>query len=138
MTKSIKMKCLPRLLEKITNTNTPNNSEFTYYGYRVLMSSGTTDYTSVTIEDRYSNNILDFSIDFLTLECNIERYCDYDMRDSLVNALKKLYNGKWKMRFSDQPLELDLYLYESMLGNDEYDQEYVQKVYDELVKHKID
>lgn len=130
-----KMKCLPRLLDKITNTNTPNNSEFTYYGYRVLMLSGTPDYTSVTIEDRCSNNILDFSIDFLTLECNIERYCDYDMRDSLVNALKKLYYGK--MRFSDLPLELDLYLYESMLGDEEYDQEHVKKIYDELLTHKI-
>ena len=134
MTKSIKMKCLPRLLEKITNTNTQNNSEFTYYGYKVLMLSGTVDYTDVSIRDRHNKIVVEFTLDFLTLECEIESYIDYDIRDSLVKTLKELYDGR--MRFNDQQLNDELDTVEPMLGDDEYDQELVQKEYDELIKHK--
>lgn len=136
MTKSIKMKCLPRLLEKITNVNTQNNSEFTYYGYKVLMLSGTVDYTDVTIRDRHNNIVIEFTLDFLTLECEIESYIDYDTRDSLVKTLKELYDGR--MRFNDQQLNDELDTLEPMLGDEEYDQELVQKEYDELLTHKID
>ena len=129
------IKWLPRLLDKITKTTTPNNSEFTYYGHKVTMLSGTTDYTDVTIQDKRGNTILDFSLDFLTKECDICGYTDYNLRDSLVNTLNKLYDGR--MRFTDHFLECELNFYEPMLGDDEYDQEHVHKIYNELLTHKI-
>ena len=100
------------------------------------MLSGTVDYTDVTIRDRHNNIVIEFTLDFLTLECEIESYIDYDTRDSLVKTLKELYDGR--MRFNDQQLNDELDTLEPMLGDEEYDQELVQKEYDELLTHKID
>lgn len=136
MTKSIKMKCLPRLLDKITNVNTSNNAEFDYYGYHVTMLSGTVDYTNVYIQNKRKHTILHFTIDFWTKECEIEYYEDYNLRDSLVKSLNELYD--YTMRFSDPAIDEELARLEPLLGDEEYVQEIVQKEYDELVKHKID
>lgn len=126
---------LNKLIEKITNTNTSNNCEFDYYGYHITMLSGTTDYTDVTIQNKDKNVILQFTLDFLTKECVIENYEDYDLRDSLVNTLNELYYGT--MRFSDPVIEEELDFWKRLVGNPEYDQDYVIKKYDNIVKHKL-
>lgn len=126
---------LNKLIEKITNTNTSNNCEFDYYGYHITMLSGTIDYTDVTIQNKDKNVILQFTLDFLTKECVIENYEDYDLRDSLVNELNELYYGT--MRFSDAALEEEFDFWKRLVGNTEYDQDYVIKVYDDIVKHKL-
>lgn len=127
---------LPRLLDKITNTDTPNNSEFTYYGYHVTMLSGMQDYTNVEIKDKKNKTILHFDLDFLTLECVLESYDSYELRDALIDAIKQLYGNK--MHFFDPTIEDELERLKPLLGDEEYVQEIVQKEYDELVKHKID
>lgn len=99
------------------------------------MFSGTTDYTDVTIQNKDKNVILEFTLDFLTKECVIENYEDYDLRDSLVNTLNELYYGT--MRFSDAALEEEFDFWKRLVGNPEYDQDYVMKKYDNIVKHKI-
>lgn len=126
---------LNKLIEKITNTNTSNNCEFDYYGYHITMLSGTIDYTEVTIHNKDKNVILQFTLDFLTKGCVIENYEDYDIRDSLVNTLNELYYGT--MRFSDQALEEEFDFWKRLVGNPEYDQDYVIKIYDDIVKHKL-
>lgn len=126
---------LNKLIEKITNTNTSNNCEFDYYGYHITMLSGTIDYTDVTIQNKDKNVILQFTLDFLTKECVIENYEDYDLRDSLVNTLNELYYGT--MRFSDAALEEEFDFWKRLVGNPEYDQDYVIKKYDNIVKHKL-
>lgn len=126
---------LNKLIEKITNTNTSNNCEFDYYGYHITMLSGTIDYTDVTIQNKNKNVILQFTLDFLTKECVIENYEDYDLRDSLVNTLNELYYGT--MRFTDPVIEEELDFWKRLVGNPEYDQDYVIKVYDDIVKHKL-
>lgn len=129
------MNCLPRLLDKITNTNTSNNCEFDYYGYHITMLSGTIDYTDVTIQNKDKHTILQFTLDFLIKECVLENYEDYDLRDSLVNALNELYYGT--MRFSDPTLEEELNFWKPLIGDPEYDQDNVIKNYDNIVKHKL-
>lgn len=126
---------LPRLLDKITNTDTPNNSEFTYYGYHVTMLSGMQDYTNVEIKDKKNKTILSFDLDFLTLECVIDSYDSYQMRDALIDAVKHIYGNK--MYFFDPALEEELKRLEPLLGDEEYDQEIVKKEYDELIKYKL-
>ena len=126
---------LNKLIEKITNINTSNNCEFDYYGYHITMLSGTIDYTDVTIQNKNKNVILEFTMDFLTKECVIENYEDYDLRDSLVNTLNELYYGT--MRFSDAALEEEFDFWKRLVGNPEYDQDYVIKKYDNIVKHKL-
>ena len=126
---------LNKLIEKITNTNTSNNAEFDYYGYHITMLSGTIDYTNVTIQNKSKNVILQFTLDFLTKECDIEYYEDYNLRDSLVNTLNELYYGT--MRFTDPVIEEELDFWKRLAGNPEYDQDYVMKEYDNIVKHKL-
>lgn len=126
---------LNQLIGKITNTNTSNNAEFDYYGYHITMLSGTIDYTNVTIQNKSKNVILQFTLDFLTKECDIEYYEDYNLRDSLVNTLNEFYYGT--MRFFDQALEEELDFWKRLVGNPEYDQDYVIKEYDNIVKHKL-
>lgn len=130
-----KMKCLPRLLDKITNTNTSNNCEFDYYGYHITMLSGTIDYTNVTIQNKNKHTILHFTLDFLTKECVLEDYENYDLRDSLVNALNKLYYGT--MDFADPGLEEELNFWKPLIGDPEYDQDKVMREYNIFVKHKL-
>ena len=126
---------LNKLIEKITNTNTSNNAEFDYYGYHITMLSGTIDYTNVTIQNKSKNVILQFTLDFLTKECDIEYYEDYNLRDSLVNTLNELYYGT--MRFTDPVIEEELDFWKRLVDNPEYDQDYVMKEYDDIVKHKL-
>ena len=126
---------LNKLIEKITNTNTSNNVEFDYYGYHITMLSGTIDYTNVTIQNKSKNVILQFTLDFLTKECDIEYYEDYNLRDSLVNTLNELYYGT--MRFTDPVIEEELDFWKRLVDNPEYDQDYVMKEYDDIVKHKL-
>ena len=126
---------LNKLIEMITYTNTSNNAEFDYYGYHITMLSGTIDYTNVTIQNKSKNVILQFTLDFLTKECDIEYYEDYNLRDSLVNTLNELYYGT--MRFTDPVIEEELDFWKRLVDNPEYDQDYVMKEYDDIVKHKL-
>lgn len=133
--KTKQIKWLPRLLDKITNNETNNNAEFTYYGYHVTMLSGTLDYTDVTIQNKDNDIILQFTLDFLAKDCTIDCYDNYALRDSLAGTLHKLYNGR--MHINDMPLNEELALLQSMLDNDEYDQYFVKQKHQELIKYKL-
>lgn len=82
---------IDKLVNKITRTNCPNNTQIMYYGNKVHLESGTKDSMSVYIIDREGYSILYFSFDYLTMELNIEDYTDIRLRDKLANAFRKIY-----------------------------------------------
>ena len=82
---------IDKLVNKITRTDYPNNTQIMYYGNKVYLQSGTQDYMSVYIIDREGYSILLFSFDYLTMELNIEDYTDIRLRDKLANAFKEIY-----------------------------------------------
>ena len=92
-------KWIAKLIEKITDGDTPNNYQFYCYGKEVIMTSGTEDYTSVNVKGKNEygrmDYIMQFSLDFLTYECVIE-YMEYpEYLDAVKSALKKLYSHSW-------------------------------------------
>lgn len=92
-------KWIEKLIEKITDGDTPNDYQFYCYGKEVIMQSGTEDYTSVDVRGKDERGrmdyIMQFSLDFWTYECVIE-YMEYpEYLDAVKSALKKLYARNW-------------------------------------------
>ena len=92
-------KWIAKLIEKITDGDTPNDYQFYCYGKEVIMQSGTEDYTSVDVRGKDERGrmdyIMQFSLDFWTYECVIE-YMEYpEYLDAVKSALKKLYARNW-------------------------------------------
>ena len=129
-------KWLARLIDKITETDCPNNNYFWYYGHEVILQSGTRDYVDVLIseDDRgWRKEQISFSFDFWIKDLCFQCYNNFDERDAIIKAFRKYYGH---IDVTDHPLEEDIKSYESMIGNDEYDQDKIMVEYNELLSHK--
>ncbi len=127
-------KWLERLVDKITKDTQPNNDYFVYYNHNITLHSGTVDYVGVTIQDLDLRNEIDFNFDFWTYELVFECYNNFDERDAIVNAFRKIYG---RLNIVDDPWEEEMKPIKEMLGNDEYDQDEVQKEYNALMERKV-
>ena len=127
-------KWLERLVDKITKDTQPNNDYFVYYNHNITLHSGTVDYVGVTIQDLDLRNEIDFNFDFWTYELVFECYNSFDERDAIVNAFRKIYG---RLSIVDEPWEEEMKPIKEMLGNDEYDQDEVQKEYNALMERKV-
>lgn len=97
-------KWIYRLIDKITQSDAPNNNDFTFYGHQVNQSSGTVDYTAVTIWDdnQYRHELADFSFDYWTKHLHFDSYKDYEIRNVIVAAFVRCYGS---IRVSDDTIE---------------------------------
>ena len=131
-------KWLERMVDKITKADCPNNNYFRYYGREVTLQSGTRDYVDVHVAERddggWLRNQICFTFDFWTKDLCFCSYNSYEERDAIIKAFRKIY-GSVSVE-SDEPWEDDIRPYQQMLGNDEYDQESVEREYNELMKLK--
>lgn len=121
-------KWLARLIDKITKSEQSNNDYFTYYGHQITLQSGTCDYVDV-----YIDNKINFAFDFWTKELDFFDYNCYDERDAIIKAFKRYYGH---ISITDQPWDEEVKFYESMIDNDEYDQESVKKEHEALMAKK--
>lgn len=83
-----------RLIGRITASSQSNNDTFNFYGHRIDLQSGTTDYVSVTIyhtSDPYSGELADFSFDYMTKELCIEYAETDELFKSIETAFKNIY-----------------------------------------------
>ena len=131
-------KWLERLIDRITKTEQSNNDPFIYYGRRITLESGTRDYVSVHISDMDYRNQKEFSIDFWTYELDFTSYEDYDERDAIIRAFKRIYNDGWGNVHVgyDAPWEEERKFLEPMVGDEEYDQDCIMKEYEELMSRE--
>ena len=135
-------KWLERLVDKITKKDCPNNNYFWYYGREVTLMSGTRDYVDVTIAEVYGGgwhkNEICFTFDFWTRCLCFNSYNSYEERDAIIKAFRKYYDDRWDsvtVKY-DEPWEDDIRPYKEMLGDDEYDQESVERECNELMSRK--
>ena len=87
---------IPRLIDKITRKDCPNNITFVYYHHLVELLSGTVDYVDATVyttEDRFSDTLVSFSFDFWTKELVIKSAVDKEIEQCVIDAFKSLYRG---------------------------------------------
>jgi len=129
---------LTRLIDKITKKDCPNNNSFIYYNHRVELMSGTVDYVDVHISDIDYRNQKGFTFDYWTKELCFTSYDNYDERDAIIKAFKRIYNDGWghvRIKY-DQPWEEERKFYEPMLDNDDYDQVSIMREYNELISRK--
>ena len=87
---------IPKLIDKITHKDCPNNNTFTYYHHRVELLSGTVDYVNATVyktEDRYGGTLVSFSFDFWTKDLVIESAVDKEIVQCVIDAFKSFYRG---------------------------------------------
>lgn len=90
---------ITRLIGRITASSQSNNDSFNYYGHRIDLQSGTTDYVSATIyhtADPYSGELADFSFDYLTKELHIEYAESDEIYKTIETAFRNIY-GHIKM-----------------------------------------
>ncbi len=134
MAKKISYKWIDRLVDKITKTEAPLNNEFDYYGRRIIQSSGTPDYTAVTIWDDNSRygDLASFSFGFLTKNLHFEGYENDDIREAIVMAFVKLYD---KICVSDELMKENRLEWEEYVNHpDIYVEEAVEEAREELDK----
>lgn len=142
MAKKKSYKWLARLVDKITKKDSPNNNYFWYYGREVTLQSGTRDYVDVTIAEVYGGgwhkNEICFTFDFWTRDLCFNSYNSYEERDAIIKAFRKYYDDRWDSVTVeyDEPWEEDIRPYKEMLGDDEYDQESVEREYNKLMELK--
>ena len=131
-------KWLTRLIDRITKSEQANNDFFVYYGHRVTLQSGTRDYVSVNVADMDYRHQIDFSFDYWTKELCFEGYNEYEERDAIIRAFRRIYDEDWEEVSigNDEPWEEERKFYEPMLDNDEYDQDSIKREYGELISHK--
>ena len=122
-------KWISRLINKITKTDCPNNCDFIYYNHAMHLQSGMRDYVDVSVI-----TMTNFSFDFLTKELVFESYMDFDIRDTIICALKHIYG---RLTIYDYPFEEYKDFYKPMIDNEEYDQENIMKEYNDLLSHKV-
>ena len=138
MAKKKSYKWLERLVDKITKNDCPNNNYFQYYGREVTLMSGTRDYVDVTVAERdeggWSVNQICFTFDFWTRDLCFSSYNSYEERDIIIKAFRKIYGGV-SVEY-DEPWEDDVRPYQQMLGDEEYDQDYVEREYNKLMELK--
>ena len=136
--KTKKYNWLARLIDRITKSEQSNNDYFEYYGHRITLQSGTRDYVDVHISDMDYRNQTGFTFDYWTKELCFTSYNDYDERDAIIKAFKRIYNDGWgHVRIEyDQPWEEERKFYEPLIDNDDYDQDRIKPKYDELMSRK--
>lgn len=125
-------KWIYRLIDKITQSDSPNNNDFTFYGHHINQSSGKVDYTSVTIweDTQYRHELADFSFDYWTKELHFESYRDYAIRNTIVAAFVRCYDS---VRVSDETIEEVRRENEEYVNNpDGYIEEAVKRAQKEL------
>lgn len=127
-----------RLIDRITRSEQSNNDYFTYYGHRVALQSGMRDFVDVYIADMNDRNQINFSFDYDLKELCFFSYNNYDERDAIIKAFKRIYNGGWyKVGIGcDEPWEEERKELELLVDNDEYDQEQVMREYEELMNRE--
>lgn len=90
-------KLIVKLVQKVTNKNTPTNCRFTYYNkFDVTIQSGTQGYIVVYVNDINTNEeIAIFTIDFWTKELTINstsgNVTDFSIADSIIFSFKEGY-----------------------------------------------
>lgn len=93
--KTRRFQWLNRLVDKITKSDAPLNNNFEYYGFQVCQTSGTIDYSVVTIFENYMDpghrELVDFSFDFRTWRLHFEHYCDLEIRQAVIDAFLRHY-----------------------------------------------
>ena len=117
---------MKRLINRITQSDASLNNDFDYYGYHVNQSSGTVDYTSVTIydKDHRHRELGEFSFDFWTKELHFVSYIDDDFRMAVVKAFVEFYD---EVNVSDETLDERRQEYQEYIDNaDEYIEEAVE------------
>lgn len=83
-----------RLVRRITASNQSNNDTFNFYGHRVNLQSGTSDYVSVTLyrtTDPYSGELASFNFDFWTKELYIEYIETDELYNAIATAFREIY-----------------------------------------------
>lgn len=135
MAKKKSYKWLSRLIDKITKSDQPNNDSFVYYGHLVSLQSGTRDFVDVYISDMDYRNQWHFSFDFWTKELDFFGYGDWDGRDAIIQAFRRIYNDRYDgvTVGYDEPWEEERKFYEPMVDDPEYD---VADEWEELMKRK--
>jgi len=90
----MRTKYITRLIGRITASSQSNNDSFDFYGHRIDLQSGTTDYVSATIyrpTDPYSGEIADFSFDYWTKELCIEYTESEELSNAIIAAFRNIY-----------------------------------------------
>ena len=85
----------PKLIDKITHKDCPNNNTFTYYHHRVELLRGTVDYVNATVyktEDSYGAILVSFSFDYWTMKLVIKSAVDKDIAQCVIDAFDSLYH----------------------------------------------
>lgn len=132
-------KLIIRLVEKITNKNTPTNCNFTYYNkFNVSIQSGTEGYIDVYVKDiNTDKEIADFDIDFWTNELTINstsgNVSDFSIADSIITFFKKTYSSDFNKPTIDDKTawEEDYENYQNVLEHkEEYIEEYAKEAED--------
>lgn len=130
-------KWIHKLINRITKSGQSDNDHFFYYGYEITLMSGTRDYVSVLIQkprvDGWKDNLADFSFDYWTKELAFDNYKDYNLRNAIISSFKKLYCGI-KIDY-DYPWESEKKSLEQFLGNENWDQDDINKQLEKLEKY---
>ena len=84
---------LNRLIKKITNNNTPNNTTFVYYNtIQTNIQSGTSEYMDVTLRDvKTDNEIASFTFDYSIMEINILFADTNDIAMDIMHSFRQVY-----------------------------------------------
>lgn len=94
-----KYKWIERLINKVTNNKTPNNTTFQFYGHEIVLQSSTPDFTRVIVNGQdkggITKNIMDFSLDFLTKKCTANYMQIPEFLDSVKSGLNNAYQENW-------------------------------------------
>ena len=129
-------KLIVKLVQKVTNKNTPTNCRFTYYNkFDVIIQSGTQGYIVVYVNDINTNEeIAIFTIDFwskeLTINSTSGNVTDFSIADSIISSFKELYPDY--MPIDDKSVwEEDYENYQDVIEHKEkYIEEYVKEAED--------
>lgn len=93
-----------RLVGKIADNSTPNNTEFDFYKRHIILSSGTPDYVHVNVtfcgQDGetpfcFADTLIQFSFDFRTWEI-VYKYGNYNYSKVLKQAFERIYSSPFQ------------------------------------------
>ena len=123
-----------KMLERVTESDAPLNNSFELYNMAVTQTSGTKDYTAVSVVHKSNSNIrmADFDFDFFTKELHFESYCDFGIRNFIILDLADIYGHIY---VTDEQLENDIKELEEFLSTanpDDYSDGYIKEQNKEL------
>lgn len=84
---------LNKLIKKITNNNTPDNTTFVYYNMiQTNIQSGISEYMDVSLKNVKTNEeIASFTFDYLTMEINILFADTNDIAMDIMHSFRQVY-----------------------------------------------